>query len=178
MPSISKLKEHLLSLFRPNIKSMFNIYDPIGLRCIFQLRLRLSPLRSHKWRHNFIETTSNICICNQGIEDNEHFLFSCPLFMTQRTPLITTVNEIVQKNNLNVINQPHLYLYGHQSLNDSDNKKIILSTIKFIKDTTTFHELMFVFTPPPPPPHHPTPYSFHDRFIFVLILSSQALLYI
>ena len=61
MPSISKLKEHFLSLCRPNIKSTFNIYDPIGLRCIFQLRLRLSPLRSHKWRHNFIETTSNIC---------------------------------------------------------------------------------------------------------------------
>ena len=79
MPSISKLKEHLLSLFRPNIKSTFNIYDHTGLRCIFQLRLRLSPLRSHKWRHNFIETTSNICICNQGTEDNEHFLFSCPL---------------------------------------------------------------------------------------------------
>ena len=39
MPSISKLKEHMLSLFRPNIKSMFNIYDPIGLRYIFQLRL-------------------------------------------------------------------------------------------------------------------------------------------
>ena len=35
MPSISKLKEHLLSLFRPNIKSTFNIYDPIGLRYIF-----------------------------------------------------------------------------------------------------------------------------------------------
>ena len=58
--------------------------------------------------------------------------------MTQRTPLITTVNEIVQKDNLNVINQPHLYLYGHQSLNDSDNKKMILSTIKLIKDTRRF----------------------------------------
>ena len=69
MPSISKLKEHMLSLFRPNIKSMFNIYDPIGLRYIFQLRLRLSPLRSHKWRHNFIDTTSNICICTQGIKN-------------------------------------------------------------------------------------------------------------
>ena len=44
MPSISKLKEHMPSPFRPNISSMFNIYDPIGLRYIFQLRLRLSPL--------------------------------------------------------------------------------------------------------------------------------------
>ena len=125
----------MLSLFRPNIKSMFNIYDPIGLRYIFQLRLRLSPLRSHKWRHNFIDNKSNICICTQGIENIDHFLFSCPLFITQRTSLITTVNEIVQKNNLNVINRPYFYLYGHQSLNDSENKKIILSTIKCIKDT-------------------------------------------
>ena len=98
MPLISKLKEHLLSLFRPNIKSTFNRYDPIGLRYIFQLRLRLSPLRNHKWRHNFIGTISNICICNQGIENIDHFLFPCPLFITQRPSLITTVNEIAQKN--------------------------------------------------------------------------------
>ena len=138
MPPISKLKEYLLSLFRPNIKSTFNIYDPIGLRYIFQLRLRLSPLRNHKWRHNFIESISNICICNQGIENIDNFLFSCPLFITQRTSLITTVNEIAQKNNLHVINQPHFYLYDHHSLNDSENKKIILSTIKYIKDTRRF----------------------------------------
>ena len=138
MPSINKLKEHMLSLFRPNIKSMLNICDPIGLRYIFQLRLRRSPLRSQKWRQNFIDTTSNICICTQGIENIDHFLFSCPLFITQRTSLITTVNEIVQKNNSNVINQPHIYLYGHQSLNDSENKKIILSKIKYIQDTRRF----------------------------------------
>ena len=43
MSSIDKLKEHLISLFRPNIKSMYDIHDPLGLRYIFQLRLTLSP---------------------------------------------------------------------------------------------------------------------------------------
>ena len=149
MPSISKLKEHMLSLFRPNIKSMLNIYDPIGLRNIFQLRLRLSPSRSHKWRHNFIDTTNNICICTQGIGNIDHFLFSCHLFITQRTSLITTVSEIVQKNNLNVINQPkplfiwpsilkHYFIYN-----------------KIHERHAKFHELMFPPTPDPPPsPSH------------------------
>ena len=84
MPSIGKFKEHVISLIRPSKKSTFNIYDPIGLRYIFQLRLNLSPLRSHKWRHNFLDTSSEFCQCAQGVEDTEHFLFLCPLFDNQR----------------------------------------------------------------------------------------------
>ena len=32
MPSIDKLKEHLISLFPPNIKRTYDIHDPLGLR--------------------------------------------------------------------------------------------------------------------------------------------------
>ena len=84
MPSIGKLKEHLISLFCPSIKSTFDIHNTIaiGPRCILQLRLRLSPLRSHKWCHNSLDTVTDTCNCNQGIEDTDHFLFSCPSFET------------------------------------------------------------------------------------------------
>ena len=34
-------------------KGIFGIHDPVGLRYLFQLRVSLSPLRSHKFRHNF-----------------------------------------------------------------------------------------------------------------------------
>ena len=44
MPSIVKLKDYINSLIRPNVKSIFGIYDAEGIRFIFQLRLRLSPL--------------------------------------------------------------------------------------------------------------------------------------
>ena len=37
-------------------KSIFGVHDPVGLRYLFQLRVRLSPLRSHKSHHNFIDT--------------------------------------------------------------------------------------------------------------------------
>ena len=35
-------------------------------------------------------------------------------------------------------NQPELYLYGHPSLDLIDNRQILLSTIKYVKDTTQF----------------------------------------
>ena len=138
-PSFDSLKDHVLSFFRPKNKIIFGVHDPIGLRYLFQLRVSLSPLRRHKNRHNFIDTPSDICHCNQGVEDTSHFLFFCPSYVTQRANLATSVNEILLKNNLNNLeNQTHLYLYGHDSINFTDNKKILISTLKYIKDTRRF----------------------------------------
>ena len=259
MQSIVKLKDYINSLIRPNVKSIFGIYDPVGIRFIFQLRLRLSPLRSHKWRHNFIDTTSDICHCKQGVENTDHFLLYCSSYTTQNTDhfllycssyttqntdhfllycssyttqntdhfllycssyttqntdhfllycssyttqntdhfllycssyttqntdhfllycssytkqntdhfllycssytkqntdhfllycssyttqrasLIVSTNEIILTNGLNDFShQSDFYLYGHSSLSVSDNKKILLSTITFIKDSQRF----------------------------------------
>ena len=105
LPSIGVIKNDIISLIRPVAKSVFKIHDPAGLRYIFQLRVGLSPLKGHKWYHNFIDTPSGVCHCNQGIEDTS---------------------------------QLQLYLYGDPSINNSDNKNIILSTIKFLKETQRF----------------------------------------
>ena len=117
----------------------FEIHDPVGLRYLFQVRVSLSSLRGHKWCHNFIDTPSGIYHCGQGIEDTSHFLFSCPSYAAQRVAFVTIVNEILNKVSLiHLENQSQLYLYGNPSMDISDNKKIILSTIKFIKETRRF----------------------------------------
>ena len=92
---------HILSLIRPKVKSTFGVYDHLGLRYLFQLRVRLSHLRNHKRHHNFADTPSEICQCNQGIEDTRHFLFQCPRYATHRANLTTRVIKILQRNNLN-----------------------------------------------------------------------------
>ena len=139
LPSINILKSHILSLIRPEKKSIFNIHDPLGLRYLFHLRVGLSPLRSHKNRHGFAETPLDICLCNHGVEDINQFLSLCPLYATQGATLIASVSAIVQKYNLEIlINQSHLYLYGHRIIVFADNKQIILSTINFIKETRRF----------------------------------------
>jgi len=139
IPSINILKDHILSLIRPKKKNIFGIHDPLGLRYLLQLRVGLSSLRYHKKCHNFFDTPSDKCLCNHGIEDTNHFLFSCLFFATQRATLASSVIEILQKYNLNHLgNQSHLYLYGHQTINFADNRKILLSTIKYIKETRRF----------------------------------------
>ena len=60
------------------------VHDPLGLRYLTQLRVGLSFLRCQKKCHNFIYTLSENCLCNNGIEDTSHFLFSCPFFAAQR----------------------------------------------------------------------------------------------
>ena len=139
LPSYSTLKTHLLSFFRPPKRSIFNINDPTGIRYLFQLRLGLSPLKSHKVRHKFIDTPSDVCICNTGAEDTEHFLFKCPFHATKRASLATEVVPILIRNNLNHLSSDEkLYLYGNDSISDSDNKAILLATMKYIKDTNRF----------------------------------------
>ena len=139
VPSFDILKKHINTFFRPMNNKVFGIHDPVGLRYLFQLRLSLSPLRSHKFRHNFTDTPSEICRCNQGIEHTNHFFFSCPNYVTPRATLKSSVINILQKNNLNYLgNHSQLYLYGHPSINSIDIRKLPLSTIKYIKDTLRF----------------------------------------
>ena len=108
----------------------------LGLRYLFQLRVNLCPLRSHKRRHNFSDTP---CECNLGIEDTCHFLFKCPYYAIQRGTLAVDVIDILQRVTLSHLgNQPELFLYGHPSLHLIDNRQILLSTIKYVKDTTRF----------------------------------------
>ena len=65
--------------------------------------------------------------------------FRARFFAAQRATLASSVIQILQKYNLNHVgNRSHLYLYGHQTINFADNRKILLSTIKYIKETQRF----------------------------------------
>ena len=139
MPSFSKLKSHLNLLFRPEKKSLYGIRDRAGTRFLIQLRLGLSPLKSHKHRHNFADTPSDKCNCGIEAESTSHFLFNCPLFVSHRGNLASSVIRTLIPNNLNhLANSEKLYLYGHHNLSDLDNTNILNATVKYIKDTERF----------------------------------------
>ena len=139
MPSFTALRKHLFSLFRPKSLDLFGIHDPPGIHYLFQLRMGLSPLKSHKKHYGFIDTPSDICPCNHGIENTNHYLFQCPLYTTQRATLTASVTMILLRYNLNNLgNQERLYLYGHHSISEIDNKAILLATVKYMKDTNRF----------------------------------------
>ena len=84
VPTFDKKTYHYV--LSPSDEKYFGIHNPVGLRYLFQLRVSLSQLRSHKWRHNFSDTPSEICTCNQEIEDTRHFVF-LPFFRNSTSNL-------------------------------------------------------------------------------------------
>ena len=139
MPPFNVLKNYILQLIRPTIRSIFGIYDVIGTRCLFQLRLGLSPLKHHKRKNNFKDIVSSKCLCKEDDENTRHFLLFCPFFLAQRLILMEEVREILDNYNLaHKLSQESLFLYGDSAINVTDNKRILMSTIKYIKSTKRF----------------------------------------
>ena len=87
----------MISCHRPEGRPVYDIHDPTGIHYLFQLRLGLSHLRSHKKRYGFEDTPSDICLCNLGIEDTRHFLLSCPFYTSKREIMVSSVSEILLK---------------------------------------------------------------------------------
>ena len=138
--SINIFKNNINNLIRPPPKPVFSVYDPKGLKYLFQLRVSLSALKYHKKCHNFADTPFDRCDCNCAREDTCHYLFHCKLYVLQRRNLVNSVTLILRKYvDVNLVENTDLLLYGHPTLSNHDNRLILVSTIKFIKDTGRFN---------------------------------------
>ena len=143
LASISVFKNALLALIRPPKKSVFCIRHIVGIHNLFQLRLGLSDLKYHKKSHNFLDTPSDMCACNEGAEDLIHFFCKCPLFDTERAVLVDTVSLILANQGLIIDNIEmrelvKIYLYGDFKFSALDNRLIILAAIEFITKSNRF----------------------------------------
>jgi len=137
--TILTFKKHVLALIRPCIKSIYEIYDPISIKCLYQLRVGLSPLYDHKMRHKFRDTLSSNCIVCKQTENCEHFFLFCTLFNESRLTFLNSVSNLYPNlHNLSHKDQVKLFLYGHTSLNFNINKSLLESTLKFILDSKRF----------------------------------------
>ena len=137
-PSVAVFKKKLLSIIRPPAKSFFGIHDPIGLSHLCQLRVGLSKLNFHKFKHNFRDTINPLCPSNDGIEDTEHFLLLCPSFAVPRRGLLTGVLALLRpygyvSNSNEALMQ--VLLYGDKNLPNDLNKSILLLILNFIHQT-------------------------------------------
>ena len=104
---------------RPVHNSAYGIYNPKGISYLTQLRVGLSKLNYHKFKHNFVDTVSPMCPANDGIEDIEHFLLLCHSFNNNRRSLLASVNEVFKAVG-NIVdpndNLLHILLYGDKKI--------------------------------------------------------------
>ena len=136
------LKKNILKIIRPAKRSIFKIHNPNGIKWIFQLRVGLSPLKSHKNCHKFLDTPNDECKCRNA-ETTQHFLLKCPLYIVHRLNFFQTINPILLANdllNLNDREMVRLLLYGHENLPFHANQIILKATIKFIEMTARFSQ--------------------------------------
>ena len=141
-PSIASFKTKLLSKIRPLPKPVFRIHDPTGLSYLTQLRVGLSELNFHKFKHNFRDTINPMCPTNDGIEDTEHFLLLCPSFEVPRRDLLAGVSALLRPlGHINLSNEflMQILLYGDKDFPNNLNKDILLLTLRFIHETGRFN---------------------------------------
>ena len=141
-PTISGFKLQLVRLVRPTKKSTFGAHDIEGVRLLTRLRVQFSDLHEHRFSHRF-HCSNPMCLCQTGIEDNEHFLLHCPRYTNYRKDLLDRLSNIVERDldRLTSIDLCNLLLYCNSELPLDMNHSIIESTITFIKSTKRFEQI-------------------------------------
>ena len=92
--SLNVFKKKLLYFIRPCANSIFDIHNPLGIKLLTRLRLGLSPLHEHKFRHCFQDTLNPLCECAKDIESTMHFFLHCTNFLIPRQTLFQKIRNI------------------------------------------------------------------------------------
>ena len=142
--SFSIFKSKLLSFICPVQTNIYNIFDPKGLTFPAHLRLGLSHLNEHRFRHDFQDCLNPLCSCSLEIEDTSHYLLHCHHFSHHRVALMNSVKSICDNfDSMSDNVKEDLLLYGDSRFDENKNKVILKATINYIKNTERFSGSLF-----------------------------------
>ena len=82
----------------------------------------------HLCNHHVIDSPS--CICGHYIEDNEHYLLHCPLYLMHRNKMLQTLQTNINVHDLNV----DTLSYGSSDVDYRTNKYIFEAVHEFINE--------------------------------------------
>ena len=98
---IGKLETQSVSIFkkkqnftRPCAASVFDIHNSYGIKLLTILRLCLSHLHNHKFRHRFQDILNTFCDCGDDTKTIAHFFLHYPSFRTPRKHLLNNFRNI------------------------------------------------------------------------------------
>ena len=127
--SLALFKKCILAI-GPFANSTFQCHNPKGLKLITRLRLGLSHLRFHKFKHSFQDTLNSICTCDT-VETTLHYLLHFPNFSNERLTFFNKLQSIdeniLSKDDSNI---SKVLLCGHHSFNDVKDTSILTTSIE------------------------------------------------
>ena len=111
------------------------------------MRVRLSHLCEHKFKHSFQDTLNPICNCGEDNETTSHYLLHCPDYLRERKTLLNKVSSIVPNIfDFNNDQLTEILLYGKEDLDNINNTSILDATINYLIETKRFNAELFWWT--------------------------------
>ena len=142
--SIISFKSKVSKFIRPSENSIFLGHNLKGIQLLTRLRLGLSHLRDHKFKHNFQDTLNPICNCGEDIETSSNYLLHCSHYTNERLDFLNVIegidNSILELVDSRIV---EVILYGRKFLDISSNTNILNATIDFLLETNRFDERLF-----------------------------------
>ena len=142
--SFNIFRANLIKIIRPIPNSVFGIFNPLGLKLITRLRLGLSHLNEHRFKHNFNDCINPLCTCSLDIESTVHYFLHCNYYNSARISLLNDLNSVdktlLSLSDLSLVN---ILLYGGPQFDDSQNAYILNSSIKYILISERFSGRLF-----------------------------------
>ena len=143
--SIVTFKKRILSFIRPSANSTFNCHNPRGIKLLSRLRLGLSHLREHKFKHSFQDSLNPFCSCGKGeVETSSHYLLHCSNYSEERLALLNTIRNI-DKSILQLSHSKFtsVLIFDDTSFDNNKNTFILDATIDYIISTGGFDVPLF-----------------------------------
>ena len=141
---MENLKSKLWAFIRPVQRSIYSRFDPQGLKFLTQLRLGLSHLNEHRFRHNFKNCINPLCSCSLDVENTLHFFPHCQYHSTFRMGLMNKVDQIDENfSYLSDVNKVSLLLCGDSRFDDNKNNFILSASITYILKPERFSTSFF-----------------------------------
>ena len=134
--SLSIFEKNLLNFIRPCTNIIFNIHKPYGIKLLTRLRLGLSHLRDHKFRHCFQDTLNPLYHRANDTETTKHFFLHCPSFHAPKQTLLNNIRNINEQILSHCEDQLiQTFLYGNTKCNLTVNRLILNATIEYLIST-------------------------------------------
>ena len=92
--SLNTFEKKLVNFIRPCANSIFDIHNHLGIKLLAKLRLGLSHLHEHKFKHCFQDTLNPICECDKDIGSTMHFFPHCTDLLIPRKILLQKIRNI------------------------------------------------------------------------------------
>ena len=138
---------NLVKFIRQSPNSFNDCQNIMGIKLVTRLRVGLSHLWEHKFKHSVSDTLNPFCNCRMYAELSKHFLLQYPSYINKRRTLRRNLNIINPQISQTSFQSDSTLLFRSWSYSHKGNTYILDATIDQIQLTKIFQFLLEIPIP-------------------------------